>query len=75
MPRLVPVSRRELIGRLSTLGFEGPYSGGNHEFLLRGNRRLILPNPHRGVIGVDLLIRLLRQAEITREEWESTGDT
>jgi hypothetical protein len=34
-----------------------------------------MPNPHRGVISVDLLIRLLRQAEITREEWKSTGDT
>ena len=71
MPRLVPVSRRELIRRLVALGFDGPYAGGRHEFLLRGDMRLILPNPHRGEIGVDLLTRLLRQAKITREEWES----
>jgi len=73
MPRLVPVSRRELIRRLVALGFDGPYTGGRHEFLLRGDMRLILPNPHRGEISVDLLTRLLRQARITREEWESVG--
>lgn len=73
MPRLVPVSRRELIRRLVALGFDGPYTGGRHEFLLREDMRLILPNPHRGEISVDLLTRLLRQAGITREEWESVG--
>jgi predicted RNA binding protein YcfA (HicA-like mRNA interferase family) len=54
MPRLAPISRRELIRRLRELGFEGPYTGGRHEFMLRGDRRLILPNPHRGDISVDL---------------------
>ena len=57
------------IQRLKRLGFEGPYTGARHEFMLRGERRLILPNPHRGDIGVDLLVRLLRQSGVTREEW------
>jgi hypothetical protein len=35
MPRLTPVSHRELIERLTALGFDGPYSGGRHEFMLR----------------------------------------
>jgi predicted RNA binding protein YcfA (HicA-like mRNA interferase family) len=73
MPRLVPVARRELIRRLLALGFEGPYAGGRHEFLLRGEMRLILPNPHRGKISADLLTRLLRQAGITREEWDAAA--
>ena len=73
MPRFVPVSRRELIRRLVVLGFDGPYAGGRHEFLLRGDMRLILPNPHRGEISVDLLTRLLRQARITREGWDLAG--
>lgn len=72
MEKIVPVSRRELIRRLSLLGFHGPYPGGRHEFLLRHNRRLILPNPHRGDISVDLLIRLLKQANVSRDEWETT---
>ncbi len=75
MTRLSPISRRELIQRLQKLGFEGPYAGGNHEFMLRAasGHRLTLPNPHRGPISVDLLARLLRQAGITREEWETSG--
>lgn len=75
MTRLSPVSRRELVRRLRELGFEGPYTGGNHEFMLHGasGQRLILPNPHRGLIGVDLMARLLRQAGVAREEWESAG--
>ena len=71
MGRLVPVSRRDLVRRLRALGFEGPYTGGRHEFMLRGDRRLILPNPHRGDISRDLLVRLLRQAGVSRDEWES----
>lgn len=72
MPGLDPVSRRELVGRLQQLGFEGPYTGGRHEFMLRETRRLILPNPHRRDISVALLARILRQAGISREEWEAT---
>jgi len=71
MPPLSPVSRHELIRRLGQLGFDGPYTGGRHEFMVRGERRLILPNPHRGEISVDLLTRLLRQAGIEREDWTS----
>lgn len=72
MGKLVPVSRGDLIKRLVALGFHGPYPGGRHEFLLRGNRRLIIPNPHRGDVSVDLLIRLLKQANVSRDEWETT---
>ena len=73
MARFTPVSRRELIRRLRRLGFEGPTRGGRPEFMLRGDCRLILPNPHRGDVSVDLLVRLLRQAGITREEWQSSA--
>lgn len=73
MSRLRPVSRRELIQRLQQLGFDGPYVGGRHEFMLRGTRRLIVPNPHRGDISVDLLGRILRQAGVSRDEWESVA--
>lgn len=71
MTRIGPISRRELINRLRQLGFTGPITGGRHEFMIRGNVRLILPNPHRGEISADLLVRILRQAGISREEWLS----
>ena len=57
------------MARLKALGCSGPYTGGRHQFMVRGSIRLVLPNPHRGEIGVDLLKRILRQAGIEEEEW------
>lgn len=71
MPGLNPISRRNLLRRLKKLGFDGPYTGGRHEFMIRGDVRLILPNPHRQDIGIGLLSRILNQAEVSREEWEA----
>jgi len=67
--KLSPVSWIELVKRLRKLGFEGPYQGGKHPYMLRDNLVLTIPNPHRKVIGVDLLSRIMKQAGITREEW------
>ena len=69
MPHWGPVSRRELIRGLRSLGFEGPFSGGKHQFMLRGDVVLTIPNPHRKDIGIELLARVLRQAGVTRAEW------
>jgi predicted RNA binding protein YcfA (HicA-like mRNA interferase family) len=55
---------------LRTLGFDGPYKGGKHHFMNKGDVTLTVPNPHRGDIGRELLARILRQAGITRDEWE-----
>ncbi len=73
MTRLGPVSRGELLRRLRSLGFEGPFVGGRHQFMVRGDLRLIVPNPHRGDVSADLLARILRQAGVTRDEWLETG--
>lgn len=71
MPRFGPMRRVDLIRALRVLGFSGPYSGGRHQFMVRGTLRLFIPNPHIGDIGRELLARILRQAGISREEWES----
>ena len=70
MPSFGPIKRVDLIRALRRAGFEGPFTGGKHQFMVRGELRLVIPNPHSGEIGRDLLIRLLRQANIRREEWE-----
>ena len=69
MPKLAPVSWRELVRHLRTSGFEGPFAGGKHPYMIRGDVVVTVPNPHRGDIGVDLLQRILEQAGISREEW------
>ena len=70
MPRFGPIKRKDLIRYLSILGFAGPYSGGKHQFMIKDNRTLRLPNPHHSDIGKELLIRVLRQAGVDKEEWE-----
>lgn len=72
MPKLSPVSWKELVNRLRKLGFEGPYQGGKHPFMVRGDIALAIPNAPRGVIGVDLLQRILKRANIRRDEWLET---
>jgi predicted RNA binding protein YcfA (HicA-like mRNA interferase family) len=70
MPSFSPIKRNDFIKALKRAGFEGPFAGGKHEFLTKGELRLILPNPHQSEISKDLLARLLKQAQISREEWE-----
>lgn len=69
MPRLTPVSWQELIQGLKHFGYEGPYFGGKHYFMIRGALRLTIPNPHKSEISVDLLSRILKQADIARDDW------
>jgi hypothetical protein len=46
MPRIGPISRQDLIRHLRDLGFEGPFSGGKHQFMVSTNVNLRIPNPH-----------------------------
>ena len=73
MPTFGPISRKNLIHCLMKMGFEGPYSGGKHQFMLKGNVTLTIPNPHKKDIGRELLSRILRQARISHKEWERLG--
>ncbi|MBI1801861.1 MAG: type II toxin-antitoxin system HicA family toxin [Chloroflexi bacterium] len=58
MPVFGPIKRRDLIRFLNELGFDGPYSGGRHQYMVKGQ------------LSYDLLAKLLRQAGIDRDEWE-----
>lgn len=64
-----PISWNGLVRGLRNFGFEGPYSGGKHPFMIRRDLVLTVPNPHTKEIGVDLLMRILKQVGISREEW------
>lgn len=41
--------------------------------MVKGDLVLTIPNPHRKEIAVDLLVRILKQAGNSREEWLKTG--
>jgi hypothetical protein len=63
------ISLRELIRKFRDFGFDGPYSGGRHLFMSRGSLKVRIPNPHAGDISKYLLAEILRQAGISRSEW------
>jgi len=71
MPTFGPIKRKDLIRYLKMLGFEGPYSGGKHQFMVKAELRLVIPNPHKGDISKALLAKILRQADISKDDWES----
>lgn len=70
MPAITPIKRKDLIRCFRRLGFDGPYSGGNHQFMTKADLSIRIPNPHQSDIGKELLVRILRQAGIEREDWE-----
>ena len=59
MPPFGPIKRKDLIKYLRKYGFEGPFSGGRHQFMVREDITLRVPNPHRSDISKELLSRIL----------------
>ncbi len=69
MPPFGPISRKNLIKYFKKAGFEGPFSGGKHQFMVKHQITIRIPNPHKGDISKSLLSRILRQAKISKQEW------
>jgi len=44
MSKWTPCKRREFIRKLRQLGFEGPYSGTRHQFMVWKQHRLAVPS-------------------------------
>jgi hypothetical protein len=57
-----PIKRREFIRRLRRLGFQGPFAGTRHEFLVLGQQRQTIPS--NAEFSAPQLKMLLRQVEI-----------
>jgi predicted RNA binding protein YcfA (HicA-like mRNA interferase family) len=67
--RLAPLSWNALIRKLRAFGFDGPFEGGKHPYMIKDNLVLTIPNQHRSPVSADLLSRIIRQAGISRDEW------
>ena len=65
------ISWRKLVRKFRKLGFDGPYSGGRHLFMVKRELKVRIPNPHRGDISKHLIAEILRQANISQEDWEN----
>jgi predicted RNA binding protein YcfA (HicA-like mRNA interferase family) len=70
MPAIAPISRNDLIHYLRQYGFEGPLPARRHARMEKDGLTIRIPNPHQGDISKPLLLAILKQAGISREEWE-----
>jgi len=69
MPAII--TRKELIRKFRSLGYTGPFSGGRHQFMIKGRKKIRIPNPHgSGDIHISLVKEILRQAGIGIDEWD-----
>ena len=63
------ISRRKLIQKFHKLGFDGPYPGGRHLYMIKDNLKIRIPNPHQKDISKSLVLKIIYQADISVEEW------
>ncbi len=61
MSQWKPCKRRDFIKRLRKLGFDGPYSGTRHQFLVFENNRLTIPS--NAEYSMPQLRMMIREAE------------
>lgn len=73
MPRWTPCKRADFIRRLRQLGFDGPFAGTRHQFLVYGQHRLAVPS--NAEYSVNQLKMMLLEVEsilgrkVSVEEW------
>lgn len=75
MSRWQPCKRRDFIKKIRQLGFDGPYSGTHHQFMVYENHRLAIPS--NSEYSVPQLRMMLNEIEaildrsVTTDEWNS----
>jgi hypothetical protein len=69
-----PCKRRDFIRRLRGLGFEGPYSGTRHQFMVFEDHRLSIPlNREYSVPQLRMMlneVEAILKRSVTADEWD-----
>ena len=65
------ISQRKLIQNFQKLGITCPYRGGRHQFMKKGELKVHIPSKHKGDISSGLVNEILRQAKISKDEWDN----
>lgn len=75
MSQWKPCKRRDFINRLRTLGFDGPFSGAKHQFMVYKQHRLTIPsNKEYSIPQLRMMVREVENIigrEISAGEWSS----
>jgi hypothetical protein len=70
-----PLKRRDFTRKLRALGFDGPFSGTRHQFMVSGQHRQTIPtNPEYSVPQIRMLVRQVEsilERTVTLDEWNS----
>ena len=70
-----PCKRNDFVRRLRRLGFDGPYSGSKHQFLIFKDHRLTVPsNAEYSVPQLKMMVREVSEIigrELTADEWNN----
>ena len=73
MSRWTPCKRGDFIRKLRGLGFDGPFSGTRHQFMVFSQKRQAIPsNSEYSVPQLRMLVReieILLGREVSMEEW------
>lgn len=69
MPKLTPLPRRILIKKLKEIGFLGPFASARHEYMIKNEEKIFIPNPHGKDIGIPILKRIIQQLGISNQEF------
>lgn len=73
MSRWAPCKRRDFIRRLRAIGFDGPFSGTRHQFMVYEQHRLAIPsNAEYSVPQLRMMIGEVEEIigrKITTDEW------
>jgi len=71
--RWIPCKRREFVRRARLLGFDGPFSGTKHQFMVYQKQRLAIPsNEEYSIPQLRMMLRELEailDRKISTEEW------
>ncbi|HLA50521.1 MAG TPA: type II toxin-antitoxin system HicA family toxin [Thermodesulfovibrionia bacterium] len=73
MSQWKPCKRRDFIGKLRKLGFDGPFSGSKHQFMVYKQQRLTIPsNKEYSIPQLRMMVREVENIigrEISAGEW------
>ncbi|MGD2086136.1 MAG: type II toxin-antitoxin system HicA family toxin [Candidatus Aminicenantes bacterium] len=75
MSKWTPCKRREFIRKLRKLGFDGPYSGTRHQFMVWKQHRLAVPsNAEYSVPQLKMMLAEvtgITRDKISADEWQN----
>ncbi|MCD6121839.1 MAG: hypothetical protein J7K04_08375 [Spirochaetales bacterium] len=75
MSRWKPCKRKGFIKKLRTIGFQGPFSGAKHQFMINNNHRLAIPsNTEYSIPQLKYMLKEVARIigrNLSANEWET----